>query len=482
MSITSASDGGLQSSSVVVVGTPYSDDQANTSARETETLAAALELLMQLESISDLHEAGESVAYALGGHVTAQRAIVGWILKPGSHCAVIGDTLRGHNEQADNERRQAGSALEEIVIRGMPVCVSSDQSQRREPGLLAIARLIDSGMADNVIGCPLLDSEGNICGAWLVTDVPKQSSEHVVRTVDALSRPVGARLASIHHNRLSSVETAIRSARAIVARSRSATVIVGLLVTLGVILFPVTYNVRCDCVLEPVSRRYIAAPFDGSLEEAFVQPGDIVAKDALLAKMKARELDWELAGLRADYSRADKERKVSLAGGDFAETQIADLESQRIRHRTDLLEHRIANLELRSPFNGVIVSGDNKEVEGAPLKVGQTLFEIAPLGEMVVELLVPEEDYAYVAVDMPVRVRLHSFPSQRIEGTVQRIHPKAEIKENQNVFVAELKIDDPHGIYRPGMHGRAAVESVKRPLLWVLLHKPWASLMMWLGR
>ena len=126
-----------------------------------------------------------------------------------------------------------------------------------------------------------------------------------------------------------------------------------------------------------------------------------------------------------------------------------------------------------------LFSGEIREAEGAPVETGQSLLEIAPLGEMIVELAVPEEYFAYVRSGMNVHLRLRALPGETIEGVVERIHPRAEVVDGENVFVAEMRVADPLGVYRPGMQGRARIQSDSRPLLWVLLHKPWSALVMW---
>ena len=57
----------------------------------------------------------------------------------------------------------------------------------------------------------------------------------------------------------------------------------------------------------------------------------------------------------------------------------------------------------------------------------------------------------------------------------ERIHPRSEVVDDESVFIAELKLDNPDGSLRPGMNGQARVESERRSLGWVLFHKPWMS-------
>lgn len=459
-----------------------------TAEAESQILAAAIEMLLQLEGCEALKEAADDATRILCELMSAQRVLIGWLNESGHQCKLLSEHDSSGWEAAsglrdeDPTRRAAAAALDEVVIRGRMTNVMTDGDQPAAHAQLALRQFALLIKAQSLLGTPLLDKNGVCQGACIVLDPAKRKDGlSPDRILDALARPLGARLNSIHQSRRSRLDQGLRRAKDFCTGARWKLLVAGLLLSVGAALFPIPYRIGCDCLLQPVSRRFIAAPFDGSLKESLVQPGDLVSQDQLLARMSARELDWELAGLKADLNRSDKERKVSLAKQDLAQSQIAELESQRIRSKARLLENRVANLEIKSPIKGVVVVGDIKEVEGAPLKTGQTLFEIAPTGKMIVELLVPEEDFVYVQQGMSVSLRLNAFPTERVTGIVERINPKAEIVEQQNVFVVEMSLDDPHAIYRPGMHGRASIQARRRPLVWVMLHKPWHAVLMWFG-
>ena len=123
---------------------------------------------------------------------------------------------------------------------------------------------------------------------------------------------------------------------------------------------------------------------------------------------------------------------------------------------------------------------DRKKSEGIPLTQGQSLFEIAPLDKMVVEIGIPEEDIGYVAVGQTLSVSLDAVSGRTWEGTVEKIHPRAEVREQEHVYICEMSINNESALLRPGMRGRAKISTVMRPLGWNLLHKPWNNFVMWL--
>jgi len=86
---------------------------------------------------------------------------------------------------------------------------------------------------------------------------------------------------------------------------------------------------------------------------------------------------------------------------------------QRHQAKITILNQRLKNLDVRTPINGIVVSGDLENSVGVPLELGQTLFEIAPLEAMVAEVGVPEAEADYVQPGMQVQLKFDSFPFRR---------------------------------------------------------------------
>ena len=146
-----------------------------------------------------------------------------------------------------------------------------------------------------------------------------------------------------------------------------------------------------------------------------------------------------------------------------------------------LVEYRLQNLEIKSPTDGIVIAGDLKKAVGSPLKIGQTMFEIGPLDEMIVEVALPERDVLYVTEGMEVRFRMDAAPHERRTGRIDRIFPRSEIRDDESVYIAEVRLDNRNGLFRQGMKGSAKIISAPHPLGWNLFHKAWDSLAMTIG-
>ena len=99
------------------------------------------------------------------------------------------------------------------------------------------------------------------------------------------------------------------------------------------------------------------------------------------------------------------------------------------------------------------------------------LFEIAPLDAMLVEVDVPDRDFSRVRAGLPVSFRLEAFSGWSGEGKIERLHPQSEQRDGANVFVGEAPVAAGAPELRPGMRGRAAIESDRRPLIWIIGHR-----------
>lgn len=246
-------------------------------------------------------------------------------------------------------------------------------------------------------------------------------------------------------------------------------------------LVPMPLKVKSACQVQPRHRRYVCVPYEGRLEEALTEPGEIVRKGQLLAKMDGREIQFEISGLTAELRRVEKDRDTALAAYDTAASQIAQLEAQRLQLKIDLLEQRLENLEIRSPVDGVVMGGDPRKLEGARMSIGDTLLEVGPMDQMIVELAILDEDISHVRVGQQVRYRLSAKPWKALEGPITLIHPRSEARDGKNVFIAEVELQNDSEIIRPGMHGRASVRGDHHPLGWNLFHKAWDSLVTWVA-
>jgi len=446
---------------------------------ETRSVATLAELMGRLASSGDLGLACYTLVDELQRFLDCRQVVLG-LTRDGKTCRVVSVSGTSVVDRRSDRVCSFEAALDETVVRGQLTLWPPNDAGNRH-SIMAHKNLADS-VAAAVVSSPIRDDSGDLLGAWLFLgdETPLQDAE-TIRFIEAAAPLVGSSLAMLKRAERSALQKSISKVAESFGRwsGRMALVAIGLIVALMFVPFP--YKVKCDCELQPVVRRYVAAPFDATLEKSYVEPGDLVCEGQPLAQIDGREIRWEIAGLAADRTRAAKERDGHLATHDFGAAEVAKHEVERLDIRAELLEHRGDHLELRSPIDGIVITGDLKKAEGVPLTVGQTLFEVAPLDSMIVEIAIPEEDIRHVSTEQLLEVVLDAFPNQRFNSNLVRIHPRSEVKETEHAFIGEVCLDNPDERLRPGMQGTATITTTRHALGWNLFHKPWEKMMYWLG-
>jgi hypothetical protein len=455
----------------------------NEAADDARTVATLIELVGHVQSAADSGKACQRLADSLQKLLHADGVYIG--LCPGGSKDVRLTAIAGGGtiDPFSEETRLIESVLQETQLRSAGgVWPVRDPDNRH--ALLSHQQLSESWNDCTIVTTPLQTETGTGTGSILLTYRGADIAEHAVnaeRFLRAGGESLGSCLEILQKLADSRWLRWTQSFRKIMTRSRLeiAGWICGALIV--AMLIPMNYAVTGTCELQPVARRFVAAPFNGPLLECLVEPGDIVQKDDLLAILDGREIRWELAEVQANLHKATKERNSHRSNHEFGDAAIAQHEIERLQQRAELLSHRDSSLEIRSPANGVVVSGDHREAKGVPLEMGQTLFEIAPLDAMVIELSIPESDVRHVKTGMTVSIQLDAVPEESIASTIRCIHPRAEMRDGVNVFVAEADLVNSSGMLRPGMRGASSVSTGRGLLGWNLFHKPFAYLLGWMG-
>ena len=256
--------------------------------------------------------------------------------------------------------------------------------------------------------------------------------------------------------------------------------IAGLIAVLFLV-WPVPYRVACEAKIDTFAQRMIAAPFEATLERAYVLPGDQVTAGEVLLKLDGRPLRLELEGVEAEIQQVSKEHNAALANNQIAESQQLALKRRRLDRNRDLIVDRLANLDVTSPIDGVVISGDLEKYTGAPLERGQGLLEVAPLEVVRLELEIPDYEIGYVKRGADASVKLDAIGGRAMNLQIEEIYPSAELRNDQNVFVARVTVGNQDGTLRPGMLGDAVAYGPIRPRVWSWMRPLVERGLWWMG-
>lgn len=345
--------------------------------------------------------------------------------------------------------------------------------------IAALAAFARSHAAQQVRALPLRLADGRavgvICASWRS---PSSHADQLTRLLELGGKLLASALAA----HTAATPGLMRQAWAWTRRTREHRYVVPAALTLLVALLclPVTQRVAVDVTLVAAEYRYVAAPFAGLLATSQHKVGDSVNKGALLAQMDGHDLANELSAIEADLAKAAKQRDVALAQGASAAVQLAHYDHERFAVRREVVLRRQRELQITSPISGVIVKGDLDKARGAAVEVGQILYEIAPLAELEIEAAVSDEDVRWIQVGQRLDFDLDAFRGASRSLQLDHLRPRAEIRDQRNVFIASARLANRDGDLRPGMSGVGHITVGRRALAWVLFYKPLMHGVRWL--
>lgn len=245
-------------------------------------------------------------------------------------------------------------------------------------------------------------------------------------------------------------------------------------------IVPGNHIVSAPAVIEGAQAQIIAAPLAGFVKTSEVRAGDKVAAGQVIATLEDRSLQLELKKWQGEENKIKKAHQEALANKARTELSILRAKSEQIEAELALARERLERTSLKAPFDGYITSGDLSQSLGAPVEIGDVLFEVAPAEEYKVIVKVDERDMAGVDNNKTGKVVIAATPGDPIPFSVNQVVPLAISGEGNSYFRIEAEFNQATPELRPGMEGVARIEMGKRNLLWIWTHKLVDKVRLWL--
>jgi multidrug efflux pump subunit AcrA (membrane-fusion protein) len=252
-------------------------------------------------------------------------------------------------------------------------------------------------------------------------------------------------------------------------------------ILVAVAILPVHYRVSCKARVDTTEQRFVSTPFEATLLKANVKPGDTVQRGDVLFELDGRPLRLEREEIEAEIQQVVKARDVALASQRIADAQQEAFKQQQLRRHHDLLSDRLGQLAVLSPIDGIVVSGDLQKFVGSPLERGRTLIEVAPMDKMIIEVEIPEYEIGYVEKGVKTRVKIDAIGGSSIRLPLGDIYPAAEVRDDRNVFIGRIHLDNTHMQLKPGMLGKATAYGPRRPWIWSWVRGALERVLWWVG-
>lgn len=111
-------------------------------------------------------------------------------------------------------------------------------------------------------------------------------------------------------------------------------------------------------------------------------------------------------------------------------------------------------LTLHAPFTGFVV--EMAVQAGQSVQPGETLYRLADLSRVWVEVDVFEQDLRFVRLGEPVAVEIGAYPGERITGRVAYVHP--DVRPDTRTGRVRVQLANRDGRIKPGMFATAHLD------------------------
>ncbi len=383
--------------------------------------------------------------------------------------------------------RDLGNAMDEAIDQGAVVAYPPIEGQdyRADRAHAELARRHETG---HLLTVPFHDKDSFFGAITFERAANHPFDAGTIEVCDSVAEMVGPILREKRHNDRWIVTKIIESlwrqtVRLIGPRYPGRKLVVLALGALVAFFATATgeYRVSANARLEGAVLRAITAPFDGYIASQGARAGQIVSEGEILASLDDEELaierlKWETRRLQhlTEYDRALAERERS-------EALIVQAQIEQAQAQVALLDAQLARIDLRAPFDGIVVTGDLSQSVGAAVKRGDQLFEIAPLSSYRVVLEVAEGDVRNISTGQGGQILLASLPDEPYPFEVRSVIPTVEAKEGLNFYRVEAELTEVSPRLRPGMEGVAKVDVEERLLIsiWSAHLVDWLTLFAW---
>jgi membrane fusion protein (multidrug efflux system) len=220
--------------------------------------------------------------------------------------------------------------------------------------------------------------------------------------------------------------------------------------------------------LEPDEAVDIAPEIGGRIAQILFKDGEPVARGAVMFRLAGDLLEAERQDTEARLRLAETtfERNQRLSKSGIAARQSLDEAQTNLavaRAALELLEARVAKLEIKAPFDGI---ADLREVsEGAYVAPGTRLVRLRKMDRLKVMFSLPERYMSRVALGQAVTLETDAVPGLVARGDIDAVAPAAEAATRSLKLRATIRNDAFK--LKPGLLARITVKGEAREALTV---------------
>lgn len=250
---------------------------------------------------------------------------------------------------------------------------------------------------------------------------------------------------------------------------------------------PTSVKVTTDFILEPGARAEIRTRVPGLIQDVRVKEGQLVERGELLAKLHNPEIEARAEILARQVLLAEHALGAAQSRADWGAVEQHARDRQRLAAELGEAQQKRAELELRAPFRGLVITPQIAQRVGEYLREGEEFCLLVNRDVMQARVLVPDAELEDVSPEAPAKLKVSALPLKTFTGRVKQILPAAALdrplarpekierrgQELFNYFAVTLEFPNPTGQLQEGMTGTAKVYGRRYPLAWRAARSVW---------
>lgn len=210
--------------------------------------------------------------------------------------------------------------------------------------------------------------------------------------------------------------------------------------------------------LEAEQEATVVSKVRGTIEELYVEEGDMVQAGQLIAKIEDDQYQIEANRAKAtldrlynEYQRNKELFERELIAAEAFQNSQYEYESQKATY--DLAALNLEYTSVRSPISGVISHRFVKA--GNMIGTDQQMYRVTDFTPLQAILHIPEHEMSKIKKNQRAELRVDALPNQTFMGYVERISPV--VNSQSGTFKVTIFVDETMNILRPGMFGRVKI-------------------------
>lgn len=261
----------------------------------------------------------------------------------------------------------------------------------------------------------------------------------------------------------------------------------GLAAALLVLAFPVSMTALAPFEVVPQDPFVVAAPIEGVIENALVEPNSDVKEGQPLLRFADTLLRNRLEVAEREVLVAEAHMKQSTQlGFDQVEGRnavaLASAEHELKIAERNAAREMLARTTISAPKPGVALFHDKGALAGKPVALGERIMLLADPARVELAIDVAAGDSLLLKPGARAKVFLDSDPVHPREAVVEYADYQARVRPGEALafrVVARLTGDEP--LPRLGVRGTAQVYGERVPFGFYLFRRPVTALRQWIG-